>query len=681
MPQMIREYEILGRIGKGGMATVYLAKHIHLNTTVAIKILNEEYSENESVRERFLNEARLLNTLKHPNIVEQKEFFQENGHFVLTMEYVSGRSLDEMIGQDIGPIPWEKAIPLFIQILAGIGFAHNKGVIHRDIKPANILISKEGKVKIADLGIAKVAGSKGKTKTGAKIGTIYYMSPEQVQGREADYRSDIYSLGMTFFETMAGRLPFGSGEETSEFEIMSKIVSGSLPDPREFYPHIPQWAVAAIEKATAVNPNERFQNCNEFAAYLTNNAKSLDMQTVFWSDQVAELGSMQLQKQTASPFELRGNNTPTPLHGSDTCPQCGCMLEKDMEFCMKCGTDLQKECPDCGKKIRWFAEFCPKCGVNIKEEEREQKQKLEHKVAEQRRRSEETERYEEAQRIRRERKQEEEKKNAELIKKKREQKRIEEKKEREKREKARRKNEKRIEAEKEAFRQRKLKEEAEKKLRRQFWMKKNWWKITTASVLFFALIITISYINSDGYKYSKAVALFEEGNWSEAALVFEGLNEFRDSEHQALECYLAQTKHLVQQNNFASATEVVKNNLQGEGLITEELAAFLKSSPDIVEFLLPTSMTFVSIPSGTFLMGSPSSESNRDSNESRHTVNVGSFELMSTEVTQGMWEEVMGTNPSHDYGVGSSYPVYNVSWDDCQDFIEKLNDLDRKFPF
>ena len=658
MPQLIREYEILGRIGKGGMAIVYLAKHIHLNTEVAIKVLNEEYSENESVRERFLNEARLLNTLKHPNIVEQKEFFQENGHFVLTMEYVEGRSLDQMIGQDIGAIPWEKAIPLFTQILDGIGYAHSRGIIHRDIKPANILISREGAVKIADLGIAKVAGVKGSTKTGTKIGTIFYMSPEQVQGNEADFRSDIYSLGITLYETLAGKLPFGDIEKTSEFEVMGMIVKGDLPDPRAFYPHIPEWAVAAISKATAINPNNRFQNCSEFAEYLKEHATNIEGNTDFWSKQVVELGNMQLLKQSSSPFKVDNNNTPVPsTAGADVCPKCNAQVKEDMEFCGECGADLTQKCPSCSEKIRWSRKFCPKCGANIKEKEITHKLDLERKAAEAKRKKE----------------------AAALKKKQREQQEKEQRQEREKREKERAEEQKRIKAENERKRQKEREEtlarQKARELARQQWIKKNRWKMITGAALLVILISSLVYINSDGYKYSKALALFEEQNWSEAASAFEALNGFRDSRHKALECHLERARSLARQNNYSSAAEVVNANLHGNDSIDAELTAFLGSNPDIFEFLLPGGMTFVSIPSGDFMMGSPESEDGRWGDEGpRHSVSISSFEMMSTEVTQGMWEEVMGSNPSRFTG-DLNRPVENVSWNDCQDFIDKLNDL------
>ncbi len=259
----IRDYKIEKLIGRGGMGSVYLATHVHLHTQAALKILLEHYSDDEIIKNRFVNEALLLSTLQHPNIVRQREFFEEDGRLVLAMEYVDGRGLDKMIGHEIGPIPWKTALPLIKQILEGVGCAHDNGVTHRDIKPANILVGNDNVVKITDFGIARLAGQDSMTKTGTRLGTLNYMSPEQVRGeKNIDHRSDIYSLGMTFYEMLAGRIPVDS-TTTSEFDIMRSILEVQLPDPREFYPHIPEWLVKVLKKCLAKDPEARFNSCAE----------------------------------------------------------------------------------------------------------------------------------------------------------------------------------------------------------------------------------------------------------------------------------------------------------------------------------------------------------------------------------------------------------------------------------
>jgi serine/threonine protein kinase len=264
----IRDYVIEGVIGRGGMGTVYRARHVHLETPAAIKILHEQFTDDPKIRVRFVNEARLLFELRHPNIVELREFFEDEGRLILVEEYVEGRSLGNLIGREMGPIPPEKALPLFMQVLEGIGHAHGRGIIHRDIKPGNILVSDDGRVWITDFGIAKIAGRKGVTQTGTHVGTLFYMAPELIRGGQADGRSDIYSLGITLYEMLAGRLPFSLENDTSEFEIMRAIVEEELPDPRTYYPYIPEYLVEAIEKAMSKDPQQRFSSCTDFKAAL-----------------------------------------------------------------------------------------------------------------------------------------------------------------------------------------------------------------------------------------------------------------------------------------------------------------------------------------------------------------------------------------------------------------------------
>ncbi len=361
--ERIRDYIIEGLLGRGGMGSVYLATHVHLKKKAALKVLLEQFSEDASIKSRFVNEASLLHDLHHKNIVLQKEFFEENGRLVLVLEYVDGNPLDKMIGQDVGPIPWEKALPLFTQILDGIGYAHSKGIVHRDIKPANVLISKEGTVKITDLGIAKIAGEQGMTRTGAQMGTLYYESPEQIKGaKDVDHRSDIFSLGMTLYEMLAGRLPFEKGGDTSEFEIMNLVVNRAENlDPREYYPHIPEWLVKTIQKATDLNPEKRFQSCEHFKQIIEKYGKLSATESTFWSGKVASVKSEPIT--TSKPVSI-GSTSP-PSNDENKCPKCAATIRNEMEFCGKCGSNLLKQCPNCNTSIRWFHAFCPKCGSNI----------------------------------------------------------------------------------------------------------------------------------------------------------------------------------------------------------------------------------------------------------------------------------------------------------------------------
>jgi len=358
--ERISGYKIDRLIGAGGMGMVYLARHATIQRRVAIKVLMDNLSANPQIAQRFIQEARLMGALNHPNIVMLYDFTTEP-KLSLIMEFVDGRGLDQMIGDDVGPIPWEKALPMFIQILEGIGYAHSKGVIHRDIKPANILISKDGKVKITDLGIAKIAGQQGMTRTGTQMGTLYYESPEQITGaRDVDQRADIYSLGMTLYEMLAGRLPFETDGTTSEFVIMNSIVNRNEHlDPREHYPHIPEWLVETIQKATHLDPDKRFQSCEHFKQVIEKYGKLSATESSFWSGKVASVKSASL---TTSKLISTGF-TPSSID-ENKCPKCGSTVLPEMKFCESCGEKLVKECPKCKASIGRNKNFCPDCGTD-----------------------------------------------------------------------------------------------------------------------------------------------------------------------------------------------------------------------------------------------------------------------------------------------------------------------------
>ena len=208
-------YEILEKIGTGGMSDVYKAKCHKLNRFVAIKVLKQEFYENANFVSKFRTEAQAAAGLMHPNIVNVYDVGEENGIYYFVMEMVEGITLKKYIEKK-ARLSVKEAISIAIQVSMGIEAAHNNHIIHRDIKPQNIMISKEGKVKVTDFGIAKAATSN--TITSNVMGSVHYTSPEQARGGYSDEKSDIYSLGITMFEMLTGRVPF-NGETTVAIAI------------------------------------------------------------------------------------------------------------------------------------------------------------------------------------------------------------------------------------------------------------------------------------------------------------------------------------------------------------------------------------------------------------------------------------------------------------------------------
>ena len=269
----IQSYEILETIGYGGIGVVYKARHNFRNEVVAVKSLAHQFVLDSNIRNRFKLESDILSKLYHPNIVRVLDFIEEQDGLHLVMEYVEGRTLNKMIGKETGPIPAVKALPIFEQILSAVEYAHSKGVIHRDIKPSNIMVTKENVVKVMDFGIAHIEGSE-MTRTGTKLGTLYYMSPEAIRGERTDERTDVYSLGVTLYEMLAGKLQYKeTGEQLSEFMLMQKIMTEELKDPREYYPYIPDWLVEVVKKATEKDKQKRIGSVREFRGMLNDIGK------------------------------------------------------------------------------------------------------------------------------------------------------------------------------------------------------------------------------------------------------------------------------------------------------------------------------------------------------------------------------------------------------------------------
>lgn len=270
------QYRIEETIGAGGMAVVYKAWHTSLDKYFAIKKLSDSLAQNSEARERFVREAKTHSRLEHPNIVKFHDILQdhETGNVYIVMEYVEGRTLARMIGKETGPIPFEKAWPIFRQLLEGIGYAHSQGVVHRDIKPGNVIVTPDNSVKILDFGIARDETGHTITQSGQVVGTLQYASPEQIKGEKVDQRSDIYNLGMTLYEMVAGRLPHDVNPNSSSFHIMQRMLNDDVPDPRKFYPHIPDNVVAAIFNAIDRDVNSRLHSIGHFIRILDGNISS-----------------------------------------------------------------------------------------------------------------------------------------------------------------------------------------------------------------------------------------------------------------------------------------------------------------------------------------------------------------------------------------------------------------------
>ncbi len=262
--KIIQNYRVSHLIGSGGMGEVWAGRHLYMDRQVAIKCLHPRLAANAEVRARFKNEAVTMSQLQHPNIVRLYDYIEEPDGVYLVMEYVEGDALDDYIQQKTGPIPEEQAVYLFGQILEGMTYAHQMGVIHRDIKPGNFMVTRDLRVKILDFGIAKLLESVGpqQTKSGARIGTVLYMSPEQVRGQALDLRSDIYSLGVTLFQMVTGQCPYPS--QAAEYDVYQSILNQPLPRAAAVYPAVSARMQALIDKATAKRPEDRFQNCRVF---------------------------------------------------------------------------------------------------------------------------------------------------------------------------------------------------------------------------------------------------------------------------------------------------------------------------------------------------------------------------------------------------------------------------------
>jgi serine/threonine protein kinase len=261
--QRVGDYEILGLLGAGGMGHVYRARNIISDRTEAMKVLLPDLTADRDVAVRFIAEIRTLAGFDHPNIALLHTAFQMDNQLIMVMEYVEGYTLEQRAKQ--GPMPIPDVVEYILQALSALGYAHQRNVVHRDIKPANLMITSHGVIKLMDFGIAKSAIDANLTRPGTTIGSLYYMSPEQVRGSTIDARSDLYSTGIVLYELLAGRRPF---EADSTYGVLNQQLNTPPQPPIEINPNLPPQLNAIILKALAKDPGERFQTAEEFRTEL-----------------------------------------------------------------------------------------------------------------------------------------------------------------------------------------------------------------------------------------------------------------------------------------------------------------------------------------------------------------------------------------------------------------------------
>ena len=257
----IGDYEVIGILGAGGMGKVYKVRNVISDRVEAIKVLLPELTNVPELADRFLREIKVLATLEHPHIAALRTAQRIDNQLVMVMELVEGVTVEDKLKN--GPLPVDQAVDIVAQVLSALSYAHARGVIHRDIKPANMMVTEGGVVKLMDFGIAKAAGDRKLTMTGTTLGSLFYMSPEQIKGAELDPRSDLYSLGVSLYEMVTGARPF---KGDSDFSIMSAHLETPPVPPIEVDPRLPAALNEIILMAIVKDPAKRFQSATAFGA-------------------------------------------------------------------------------------------------------------------------------------------------------------------------------------------------------------------------------------------------------------------------------------------------------------------------------------------------------------------------------------------------------------------------------
>jgi serine/threonine protein kinase len=318
--ERLGDYRILAQIGQGGMGTVYQAEDTQLGRKVAIKILKPALlADGSQGLLRFQSEARIQANLNHANVVTLLDFEPFGDSYCMIMEYVEGKTLTELI-RTIGPLPSHIVVMISRQILDGLSAAHRQGVIHRDLKPSNVMLTAEGVVKVMDFGIAKVEGAENLTSAGAPVGTVSYMSPEQLQGEPVDVRSDLYSFGIILFELLTGCTPF---KNDSDISSIIHHIHTPPPRPSQVRPDIPPELEEIVLHCLNKLPDQRYQSAGEVLAALDfyeDRERSQGRSELFGRRMLAQWLAAHIQRQASAAAALPGRPSSRTAPLFDTPP-------------------------------------------------------------------------------------------------------------------------------------------------------------------------------------------------------------------------------------------------------------------------------------------------------------------------------------------------------------------------
>ncbi len=351
----VGDYEVTGVLGRGGMGKVFRVRSVLTLREEAMKVVSPDLESRPELADRFLREIRVHASLEHPNIAALRAALHNDDQIVMILELVDGVGLDEMLKH--GPVNPTAVVSYMGQVLSALAYAHGRGVVHRDIKPANILVTRGGQAKLTDFGIAVATRELRLTQSGFTLGSLMYMSPEQIRGEAVDARSDIYSLGVTMYEVVTGRRPF-DGE--NEYAVITAHLNQAPVHPSDVTPGVPRALGDLIVKAMAKDPNDRFASATEFQAALVRLPRSaettLDMPapravTSFPPEDLARVESGLIRAVGPIARHLVASAARRTADFSELCHHLAGQIpeprerEAFLKSCLKGGTVLQRSAP------------------------------------------------------------------------------------------------------------------------------------------------------------------------------------------------------------------------------------------------------------------------------------------------------------------------------------------------